>query len=327
MEETGCYKEEAKEYLENASGNITLALKNILRDIKPIGVIKCRFTVTDVNIYGLMLVIFNGRNRKILRFAAVAGCNPEIYETDNRQQWFSFEKNLYSQRLKSGSLRELTQNIEQSLLIRIQEQETEYFYRCWDENDIEKIKIMVTQQIKNVIKYDTGIDYDVAVETECQSLNLRQFKYLTDVEKIDEEFKLHLDDEKTYSSLIVLDAELVRNSKNVPCVKVENLEAGDVVYTNIVDTRDIGIYLSHLLGARYGDDLVPHSATIEDVKDTEDGIEVMVRFGPGIVGRALENAKKRVGIIKEPIITRTYKWIYIFIAFAAIIGYYIFFMK
>ena len=70
-----------------------------------------------------------------------------------------------------------------------------------------------------------------------------------------------------------------------------------------------------------------HSASIEDVKDTEEGVEVMVRFGPGIVGRSLENAKKKVGIIKEPMITRTYKWIYLFIAFAVIIGYYIFFVK
>lgn len=326
VEETGCDKDEARHYLEEASGNITWALKNILRDIKPIGVIKCRFKIDEVNIYGLVLFIFNGRTRKMFRYAAVVGCNPVIYETDNRQQWFLFEKELYSQRLKDGSLREITQKIEQSLLVKIQEQDNDEYYNSWDELNIRKIEEIFKDQIREVIKYDTGKEYDANIEIQWQKLNLRQFKYLTDTEKIDEEFKLHLDEERTSASLIALNTELVKSTDGSPTIKIEKVEAGDMVFTEISDDRDIGIYLAHLLGARKEDLSIPLSASVEDVKDTEEGVEIIVRFGPGIVGRAIENPKKKIGIIRNPI-ARTCSWWYLVVAFAAATGYYVIFVK
>lgn len=262
----------------------------------------------------------------MLRYAAVAGCNPIIYETDIHEQWFSFEKKLYSQRLKDGSLRKITQKIEQSLLLKIQEQNIDEFYNLWNELNIEKIKKIFSNQIMEVIKYDTGKEYDIGVEIESQKLNLRQFKYLTDAEKVDEEFKFHQDEERTYSSLIALNAELVKSKSGCPTIKVEKIEAGDIVYTKIVDDRDIGVYLAYLLGAKSGDLTIPLSASVEDVKDTDEGVEIIVRFGPGIVGRAIESPKKKVDIIKNPI-TKTYHWWYLIIAFGIAIGYYIIFIK
>ncbi len=321
IEETGCNKEEAKHYLEESQGNITLALKNLLKNIRPIGVLKSRFKIDEVNIYGLLFFIFNGRTRKMLRYAAVTGCNPIIYETDIRSQWFSFERRLYSQRLKDGSLREITQKIEQLLLLKIQEQNIDEFYNLWNELNIGDISGMFRGQIGDVVRYDRGREYEISVETEWQKLNLRQFKYLTDTEKIDEEFKLHLDEEKTYRSLIVLKTDLVSSRKGNPSTRVEKIESGDMVYTKITDKRDIGVYLAYLLGARKGDKLIPFSASVEDVKDIGEGVELIVRFGPGIVGRIVENSKRRVFILKNSI-TRTFHWWYIIIVFFVAIVYY-----
>lgn len=326
VEETGCSKEEAKRYLEESSGNIALAVRNISRDIKPIGVLKCKFSVEGVSIYGLLLFIFNSRSRRMLRYAAVAGCNPEIYEPDIGKQWFSFEKELYSGRLKDGSLREITQKIEQSLIIRIQEEEVDNFYNLWESLDMDGIGEIVKGRIKDVIKYDRGGEYNIYMDINWQKLNLRQFKYLTDTEKINDEFKFYLAEEETYSTLIVLDTELVKNKDSSPAVKVEKIEAGDMVLTEIVDDRDIGIYLTHLLGARKENNLIPLSAPVEDVKDTKDGVEVIVRYGPGIIGRCIESPKKKVGIIRNPI-THSYWWRYLLIMFGAAIGYYLIFAK
>ncbi len=308
--------------MEDAGGNISLALRNILMDIKPIGVIKCRFKSAEVKIYGLLLFIFNSRTKKMLRHAAVAGCNPSIYEADIKKQWFAFEKELYSSRLKDGSLREITQNIEQLLLFKAQEYENKIFYRYWSAEDIKSIKDIIKEDLTESVKYDTGLDCDIDIEIEIQKLNLRQFKYLTTTEKVMDEFNFHLTDEEAYSSLIALDIEIIRNKNRSPFIRVEDIEAGDMVYTNIIDDRDIGIYLSRLLGARKGREIIPLSASVEDVKDTPEGVEIIVRFGPGIVGRAIENPYKKIGII-EVLEEKPRWWIYIVIALSIAILYYL----
>nr|MDA3793031.1 hypothetical protein [Elusimicrobiota bacterium] len=217
------------------------------------------------------------RTQRVLRFASVAGCNPTIYETEPSKQWFDFEKELYSQRLKDGSLRVITQNIEHSVLLDIQEEEQDEFYqRCRDEN-IEQIRDIIKKRIEGVVKYDTGKNYNVGCEVESQILNLRQFRYLTDTDKVNGEFKLHMDEERNYSSLIALDMTLEKSGKN-PVIRAENIEVGHMVNTKINDERDIGLYLANLLGGREGEKVIPLSATVEDVKDTPEGIDVIVRY-------------------------------------------------
>ncbi|MEA3506675.1 MAG: hypothetical protein U9R36_04195, partial [Elusimicrobiota bacterium] len=158
------------------------------------------------------------RSQRVLRFASVAGCNPAIYEIDPSTQWFDFEKELYARRLKDGSLRVITQSIEHSVLLDIQEEEQDRFYRVCRDNQILQIRDIVKKRIEGVIKYDTGKDYSVSCEVESQRLNLRQFRYLTDTDKINGEFKFHMEEERNYSSLIALDMDLVRSGKN-PAIK------------------------------------------------------------------------------------------------------------
>ncbi|MBN2407548.1 MAG: hypothetical protein JXJ19_07605 [Elusimicrobia bacterium] len=301
-------------------------MRNISRDIKPLGVIKCKFKADEVSIYGLLLFIFNSRNKRIIRYAAVTGCNPEIYESDVDKQWFAFEKDLYSRRLKDGSLREITQKIEEAIVLRIQEEAADDFYSLWEVLNIDGIKDIFSGCIIEVIRYDTGREYDIFIEMKGQKINLRQFKYLTDAEKINDEFMLHLGKEDTENFLIDLDIDLVKNKDANPSIRVEKVEAGDMVVTRIIDDRDIGVYLAHLLGGRKEDELISLPATVEDVKDTEDGVEIIVRYGPGIIGRAVENPKKKIGIIKTPMAS-PFRWWYIIIAFVMVVLYYFLVIK
>ncbi|MEA3507271.1 MAG: hypothetical protein U9R36_07285, partial [Elusimicrobiota bacterium] len=50
---------------------------------------------------------------------------------------------------------------------------------------------------------------------------------------------------------------------------------------------------------REGDDIIPLSATVEDIKDTPEGIDIIVRYGPGIVGRTILSPKEKVDIIER----------------------------
>ncbi len=323
IEETGCSKDEARRYLPEANGNITLALKRISRDIKPIGVMKCKFRADRVNIYGLLMLIYNIREKRMLRYAAVAGCNPEIYETDIKKQWFGFEKELYSRRLKEGSLREITQRIEQAIILKIQEKNQAKFYLLAQNNNLEKIEQIFNSQVQEVIKYDTGRDVKLNMGITGEKLNLRQFRYLTDKDKINDEFKLHLDDKKTYSSLIALDIELLKNQKDTPVKRLDRVEAGDMLVTRIVDIRDIGIYLSYLLGGRKDEQLAALSAPAEDIKETEVGIEIVVRYGPGIVGRYSGAGNEKINVVSSLSSSRRW-WFFVLpaVVFIVIILYY-----
>ncbi|MGM0441377.1 MAG: hypothetical protein ACQEQC_03045 [Elusimicrobiota bacterium] len=279
---------------------------------------KCKFRADKVNIYGLLMLIYNIRENRMLRYAAVAGCNPEIYETNIQKQWFTFEKELYSRRLKDGSLREITQRIEQAIILKIQEKDPGKFYRLFKENKIEQIQRDFKTQVKDVIKYDTGREVALNIDITGEKLNLRQFRYLTDKDKINDEFKLHLDDQQTYPSLIALDVEFVKDQEEIPKKRLDKVEAGDMLVTRIVDIRDIGIYLSYLLGGRKNDKLAPLSAPAEDVKETDEGIEIVVRYGPGIVGRYLGKPKEKINVVSSLTSPRRW-WLLVFPA-VVIIG-------
>ncbi|MGM0568643.1 MAG: hypothetical protein ACQESB_05445 [Elusimicrobiota bacterium] len=262
------------------------------------GILKCRFKSDKAGIYGLFMFIFNIREDRILRVASVAGCNPEICESDINKNWFSFEKNLYSRRLKEGSLRGVTQRMEQALLKKLNDKKNVQFFQMYREENEKGIKDLFQSEIKEIIKFDTGQECEVDLKLKAQRLNLRQFRYLTESETIGEEFTLFPGEKHNIITQLALNSEIVK-AANTKIVRVEKIESGDMVFTKITDSRDIGIYLSHLLGARKGDSLIPLSVSVADVKNTKEGIEVIVRFGPGIVGRAIEDPRKKVSVWRD----------------------------
>ena len=281
--------------------------------------IKCRFNVERINIYGLLLFIFNVRLKKIMRHAAVSGCDPNIYETDLSEQWFAFERNIYSKRLTDGALREVTQKIEQSLLLYLQKSYSDEFYAAWDRDDEKTVGALIETGIKDVIQEDSGIEEAVRIQMSWQRLNLRQFKYLADADNLNE-LPLHMGEEITHSPGVFLDTELALEP-GVP-YRASRLEPGDVVFTIINDRRDIGVYLAHLLGARKAEETIPFSAVVEDVKEISSGLEIVVRFGPSIFGRAVIDPRKKIGVIRNRG-TYSYRWIlYPIVAFGAGVMYY-----
>ncbi len=72
-------------------------------------------------------------------------------------------------------------------------------------------------------------------------------------------------------------------------VKAKDLHNGDVVYSLITDTRDIGQYLARLLGGRTKEGVVPLPTEIKEVGYEEETVKLRVHFTPGIIGLAKLN--------------------------------------
>lgn len=107
--------------------------------------------------------------------------------------------------------------------------------------------------------------------------------------------------EKNESIPVILNIDLVISDSSG--VKAKDLHNGDVVYSLITDTRDIGQYLTRLLGGKTKDGVVPLPTEIEEVGYEEEMVKLRVHFTPGIVGLAKVNpdlsVKARLRKIKK----------------------------
>jgi len=81
--------------------------------------------------------------------------------------------------------------------------------------------------------------------------------------------------------------------------KAKDLHNGDVVYSLITDTRDIGQYLARLLGGKTKDGLVHLATEIEEISFTEGMVKLQVRFAPGIIGLTTLKQEIRVKVSKK----------------------------
>lgn len=93
--------------------------------------------------------------------------------------------------------------------------------------------------------------------------------------------------EKNESIPVILNINLVISDSSG--VKAKDLHNGDVVYSLITDTRDIGQYLARLLGGKTKDGVVPLPTEIEEVSYEEETVKLRVHFTPGIIGLAKLN--------------------------------------
>ncbi|MFB0527231.1 MAG: hypothetical protein ACETVO_07175, partial [bacterium] len=98
-------------------------------------------------------------------------------------------------------------------------------------------------------------------------------------------------------STIVLNTELVTDGSS-SSVEIEKLRKNDLILVKILDSRDIAQYLSRLLGGCKGEEVVPLSTIVEEVKDEGERWAVRTRFSPGILGEALVEKKARVKRLK-----------------------------
>ena len=104
-------------------------------------------------------------------------------------------------------------------------------------------------------------------------------------------------DEKNESIPVILNVNLVIDDPSG--VKAKDLNNGDIVYSLITDTRDIGQYLARLLGGKTKDNLLPLATEIEKIFLDEDMIKLHLRFTPGIIGVTTVRQEIKVKVLKK----------------------------
>ncbi len=296
MEETGCDEGQAELALHSTGNNLEKAIKSINLLLRYIIVAKGKFMCDRMNIYGQFIVISHLNQKRIVRLGALATSDPSIYEEDLDCKWRDFEKRLYAHRLSEGCLHELIQKLEHNLNWEIaSDYRKSFFQQLKDRNYEETIGIL-----RAIISKSLEGD-EIKVGMDVEELNLSQFKFPQEsiissevVVKPALNHTLGTIDRK--ESAIVLRTKLVTDASS--SVEVGKLRKNDLILVKISDSRDIAQYLSRLLGGCKGDEVVPLSTIVEEIREEGDQCVVRTRFSPGIIGEALVEKRAKIRRLK-----------------------------
>lgn len=279
MEETGCEQGEAELALELAGNDLEKAIRTIESLLRHIFALKGKFHFSSKNLFGLLLIIVNTKTQEILRLSTVVSYNPALYENSPSMDWYALEKIIFSYRLDGGTLPDFTQDIEQKMQSYLLAQR-DILIKC----DASKLKELFT---------DFFSPDKVEITFEVEELNLAQFRQLPSSDLTP--FNKVLNHEKEYGT-VWLEVNFVEDKNGKEAGK---LAEGEVVLSQITDTRDIAHYLAHLIGGRKQGTMTPLPAVIRKISVNKDKSEVHVFYAPGIIGIANVESGFKVKMLEE----------------------------
>jgi hypothetical protein len=284
MEETGCEQGEAELALELAGNDLEKAIKTIGSLLRHISAIKGKLFFPQKNLYGLVLVVVNTKTQEILRLRTVLSYNPALFENSPAMDWYAFEKAIFSFRLDGGSLPDDTQEFEHKLRPYLLAQRDVL---------VQRDPPTMTALLRDFFAPETA---DVSLVAE--ELNLTQFRQLpNDGSQPSKKVAANENDPGT----VWLQVSLVED-KGGP--EASRLQEGDMVLSQITDTRDIAHYLAHLIGGVREGAMIPLPAVVKKVAVNTEESEIQLHYAPGIVGIAHVGNDVRIQILE----TKTQPW-------------------
>ena len=278
MEETGCEQGEAELALELADNDLEKAIRTIGSLLRNIFALKGKFCFPSKNLYGLLLIVVSAKTQEILRLHTVISYNPALYENSPEMDWYALEKLIFSYRLDGGSLPDFTQGIEEKLRSYLLSRK-EAFASC-DPSELSGLLTGFFSPDK------------VVVSLRAEELNLAQFRRLPggETEPSAKSIPQTREPGAVWLEVVVVED---KNGK-----EPKQLMEGEVVLSQIADTRDIAHYLAHLIGGRREGSMIPLPAVVKQVIAGDDECDVHVYYAPGIAGVARVQNGFRVKVLE-----------------------------
>ncbi len=291
MEETGCEQGEAELALELCGYELEKAVAAVPRLFQNIIVLKGKFKEEVEGLYGLLLIILNLREHSLLRAKSVVSYNPAIYAASLEQNWFEFEKHLYASRLWEGTLQPLSQEIEQLMTGYFSSEESAPFY-----SDSRGLPVQQeTLALRSLLGRRFAAEgFRLLLQRDV--LDMGQFQEIRPYAGNGRRPGTRRRGPSRGGPLILR----ITLEGSPDGVEAADLRAGDMVYAQITDTRDIAQYLSKLFGPGASEDtsslLVPVEA-VESGPSQEIGIRV--RFSLGVCGDVNVAPETRLKVIRR----------------------------
>ena len=290
MEETGCDEGQAQIALESCNYNISKSISKIFDLLKDIVVVKGKFYTYGNHLYGMIMIIVDINHRRHLRTRALVTYNPKVYETDLQQNWYEYDKKLYTARLLPGSIQDMTLNIEKKIAEEISDEYQESFFAAVKKNNIMEVADILEDILREPLK--TAVNFEILSE----ELNLTQFKKISDrvfPPQMEFEFK-----EYDFGLVDLLTIDVMPVAYGDLILQAGHLMPGDEIAVLINDTRDIAQYLSGLIGGRniFGAIAIP--CKIHEITHSKNGVTITVRLAAGVVGQATVSEDTPIKVVK-----------------------------
>ncbi|MFH1379021.1 MAG: hypothetical protein ABII23_01965 [bacterium] len=287
IEEAGCDEGQAELALEAVQYDLQKAIRNIGSLLRDFVVVKGKFCQTNNNLFGLFIVIVNIRTYKVVRIHTVITYNPIVFETDLHMQWVIFEKQIFAYRLQDGSLRPVSQEIEQFFYESFAQADSHLLYAAFQEARTEDIIRTFTSLIQDHLSaiYRTAeseAEQYIKLLIDREEVNLTQFRHLEQVMEDNIQPPEHDHNENNFNGL-KLKVCLKKDQDGLPACE---LTEGVVVYSQIVDERDIAQYLGRLMGGRSGSELIHVPSSVISVRLEDNEVEIQTELAPNIIGSA-----------------------------------------
>lgn len=283
-----CTEEEAEMGLEAAEGNVHEAVELIQLLRREIVVIKIRlYGRRRVKTQGLLLLLANGLKGSILRLETLITHAQEELPSELDIDWQAFHRTLDQLRDELRINKKLSYELRDHLMQGLRAGEINRLYRQLREGQKES----VVEALRDLLIERIGEELEIELAYDL----LTRFQYdagdgegEVSVEGPDREDAGEDDREVAPQK----ESELNIYLKTEPVIDpvggrtAGDIEIGDQIMVRLIDDREVGRYLTHLLGGIREDSRVPIRAEVREKERLPSGrCQIVVCFGPGIWGR------------------------------------------
>lgn len=278
MEETGCDSGEAELALSQSGWDVARAVQSLPSLLKNISLAKGSFHAFEGPLFGLYLVIWNRKTGQLVRARAVVSYHPGVALAGLDEEWFEFEKRLYGGRLSEGSLQTLSLDLERAL--------SESFSSTgFDGHPLLAGEAAAAEFLSRQLRLPPGTAVEVKQKSEL--LDLAQIQLRRPSDRLAGS-PARQEADGPFLVSVALEGDDAGKEAGA-------LKAGDYVFVQVIDARDIAQSLAKLLGGRAAEGLIALCAPVESAEAQADGtFRVRARLSPGVCGDAVLPGTLRV---------------------------------
>lgn len=251
-------------------------------------IIKGRFKSSELNLYGLFLIVFNNSGT-IDSSNIVVSTYSSIYNLEPHNSWDRFEESILDLKWKGNHNTSLTSSLmDQLKSVSSDSKLRADLYSSAGAYDYDNVEIILSDLIYRIVH-----DKNLQIEIGIQEVSREEFKSSREKEKkseppaTDQKKDAGVED----GSVVLPLQPILAPVKGKPLYE---LKIGDKIVAKIVANSDRENYFIDLLDLRVEDRVRPVPCEVIDIKanSREDPIEILTQIGPGIYGRMLEDERQ-----------------------------------
>ncbi len=251
-------------------------------------IIKGRFKSSELNLYGLFLIIYNNTGA-VDSSNIVVSTFSNIYNLEPHNNWDRYEESILDLKWKGNHNASLTSSLMDQLKgISTDSKLRADLHTSASAYDYDNVEIILSDLIYRIVH-----DKNLQIEIGIQEVSKEEFRSFREKEKKSdasaaEQKKGHNVED---GSVMLPLQPILAPVKGKPLYE---LKIGDKIVAKIIANSDRENYFIDLLDLRVEDRVRPVPCEVIDIKanSREDPIEILTQIGPGIYGRILEDERQ-----------------------------------